>query len=415
MKSTAVPGCWSSTAAARSRPPISGITRSVTSMSTPPLPDRRSRASGPLAASMTSYPASSSVRRMIARTANSSSTSRIRSPPRRVATGSGRRSSRSAVSPATGRQTLNVVPTPGSLCAHTYPFDCFTMPYTVARPRPVPWPTGLVVKNGSKTCASVSRSMPCPESRTAITVYEPGRAGTPGRSDEYVSVMSSVPVSMTRPPPCGIASRALSAILRSTCSSWPGSARTDGRSLPSSSRTGQSSPIARRPPDHRIHTEQTRHHALPAAEREELCRDGRGALRRLPDVLDVGPHFAGQVRTPQHEVRGTEHDAHLAVRLVGFSAGEPVERIHAVRLPKPLFAPATLRRIHADTSHVQRPPLFVARDAALVRDPAHGAVGPHDAELEAQAIPGFERLLHRCVNPFEIGEHTSELQSPCNL
>ncbi len=37
------------------------------------------------------------------------------------------------------------------------PNDCFTMPYTVASPRPVPRPGGFVVKNGSKARASVAR------------------------------------------------------------------------------------------------------------------------------------------------------------------------------------------------------------------------------------------------------------------
>ena len=47
------------------------------------------------------------------------------------------------------------------------PPDCFTIPYTVARPRPVPFPTSLVVKNGSKMRAWVTASMPIPVSDTA--------------------------------------------------------------------------------------------------------------------------------------------------------------------------------------------------------------------------------------------------------
>jgi hypothetical protein len=41
---------------------------------------------------------------------------------------------------------------------------CFTMPYTVARPSPVPFPFSLVVKNGSKRRRFVSSSMPTPVS-----------------------------------------------------------------------------------------------------------------------------------------------------------------------------------------------------------------------------------------------------------
>ena len=38
------------------------------------------------------------------------------------------------------------------------------MPYTVDSPSPVPFPTPLVVKNGSNTWLAVSRSIPCPVS-----------------------------------------------------------------------------------------------------------------------------------------------------------------------------------------------------------------------------------------------------------
>ena len=41
------------------------------------------------------------------------------------------------------------------------------MPYTVESPRPVPFPSSLVVKKGSKIRAFVSASMPVPVSLTA--------------------------------------------------------------------------------------------------------------------------------------------------------------------------------------------------------------------------------------------------------
>jgi hypothetical protein len=42
------------------------------------------------------------------------------------------------------------------------------MPYTVARPSPLPSPTGLVVKKGSKARANVSGRIPAPVSVTVI-------------------------------------------------------------------------------------------------------------------------------------------------------------------------------------------------------------------------------------------------------
>ena len=61
----------------------------------------------------------------------------------------------SAVASVRGRYTLNVVPLPSSLYTQMCPPLCLTMPKTVERPRPVPLPCSLVVKNGSKICACV--------------------------------------------------------------------------------------------------------------------------------------------------------------------------------------------------------------------------------------------------------------------
>ena len=64
---------------------------------------------------------------------------------------------------------MKVVPRPGSLDSVTYPEFCVTIPYTAARPSPVPSPAALVVKNGSKARAWVAASMPTPLSRTMST------------------------------------------------------------------------------------------------------------------------------------------------------------------------------------------------------------------------------------------------------
>src|SRR6516162_1445338 len=59
---------------------------------------------------------------------------------------------------------LKVVPLPNSLSTSIQPWCCLTMPKTVARPRPVPFPSSLVVKNGSKMRARLSGGMPVPVS-----------------------------------------------------------------------------------------------------------------------------------------------------------------------------------------------------------------------------------------------------------
>ncbi len=62
-----------------------------------------------------------------------------------------------------------VVPFPTSLYARTSPPACFTMPKTVARPSPVPWPFSLVVKKGSKMWRFTSSVIPQPVSVTRIS------------------------------------------------------------------------------------------------------------------------------------------------------------------------------------------------------------------------------------------------------
>ena len=69
---------------------------------------------------------------------------------------------------ATGRITRNRVPSPGALSTSIRPPWSWTMPWVMLRPKPVPSPTALVVKNGSKICGKISSGMPQPLSATSI-------------------------------------------------------------------------------------------------------------------------------------------------------------------------------------------------------------------------------------------------------
>ncbi len=57
----------------------------------------------------------------------------------------------------------------------------------MARPWPVPRPTGLVVKNGSKMRSQMASGMPAPVSSTAITTRSP-RSRVCTRSRPFRSV-----------------------------------------------------------------------------------------------------------------------------------------------------------------------------------------------------------------------------------
>ena len=61
----------------------------------------------------------------------------------------------------------------------------------MSRPSPVPWPTGLVVKNGSKTCFAVSALIPGPESSTSTTTQPSSSSRVRTRSVPWPSIAST--------------------------------------------------------------------------------------------------------------------------------------------------------------------------------------------------------------------------------
>ena len=69
---------------------------------------------------------------------------------------------------AAGKVTRNVV-APGAESNSIRPPSSVTMRWHIARPTPVPEPTGFVVKNGSKTRPATWRGMPPPVSLTSTT------------------------------------------------------------------------------------------------------------------------------------------------------------------------------------------------------------------------------------------------------
>ena len=115
---------------------------------------------------------------------------------------------------------MKLEPFSGSLSTQMYPPLCATMPYTVARPRPVLWVVGLVVKNGSKRWAFTSGVMPWPVSVTTSSTY--------GRRESNAEMPVGVALGELHvhrldgePPPLLMASRALRARFITTCSICP--------------------------------------------------------------------------------------------------------------------------------------------------------------------------------------------------
>ena len=125
-------------------------------------------ACSPLLAWVTRHDAPSRKPRATAATAASSSTNSTRRPAGIRSRSMGALSGAAATRRTSGRYNVTRVPCPGELSIVTAPCDCLTKPYTVLRPRPVPRPDCLVVKNGSNARSFTSSGMPAPLSTTAI-------------------------------------------------------------------------------------------------------------------------------------------------------------------------------------------------------------------------------------------------------
>ena len=126
---------------------------------------------------------------------------------------------------AIGRETRNSV-RPGRDSTSISASLWLTRRRTMSRPRPVPFPTGLVVKNGSNRCARTSAGIPAPLSTTRTTTRCRSRAA----------------VTSTRPP-SGTASSALSIRFAQIWFSSPTKPRTRGR--PGSTCTATATDFAR--------------------------------------------------------------------------------------------------------------------------------------------------------------------------
>src|SRR5213079_1818011 len=124
--------------------------------------------------------------------------------------------------PASGRWIRNVAPSPGVLATEIVPPCSLTIPYVMDRPRPVPFPTSLVVKNGSKILCSRPGGIPGPESANATST-----AAGPTELEMRIALRGE----------SATASRAFVNRLMNTCSSWMGLAMTTVSSEPRSTMT----------------------------------------------------------------------------------------------------------------------------------------------------------------------------------
>src|SRR5262249_13688977 len=75
---------------------------------------------------------------------------------------------------------------------------------------------------------------------------------------------------------------------------------------------------------------------LLAAEGEELARERRRAVGGVLDVLEPTARRIAGARLAQEEARAADDRGEEVVEVVGDAAGEPADRLHALRVAEPL-------------------------------------------------------------------------------
>src|SRR6516162_5908135 len=270
------------------------------------------------------------------------------------------------------------------------------MPYTVASPSPVPLPTPLVVKNGSNRCACTSGLMPLPVSHTLSIACGPPDA--PGCISTNASSKSTLPVSMVRRPPWGIASRAFTARFRMICSICAGSAFTRPSAGSSRLSTSIVSPISglsiwAMPATTPLRSS-TRGWSICWRLKARSCwvsDAARSAVFLTSSTSRRWRVVGGQPQ--QQELRPARDDGQEIVEVVRDAAGELADRFHLLDLSELRLAlPERLLRARAlgDVEHGRLDGRLARPDdlGDLDLDPDLRAVAPRRLQL----VPRRDRL-----------------------
>ena len=317
-------------------PPGMSTSEKTRSNRSPPS-SRSSAASGPVTASAR-YPAPSSIPAASRPTAASSSTTSTRAarwpgagvPGSAAWTCASTRAASDRAAAAAGRKNVTSVPRPGSLSIRSAPPAASAKPCAWLSPSPVPWPGGLVVKNGSKTRPSTSSGMPVPVSRSRTATNRPRSPGAASRSASFRAETASS-------PPCGMASRAFSATLSSANSNCAASTRIGQRPLfevevhldVAAQRRAEQ---VRRPAQVPGGVDHLGAGRQLAREGEQVPGQPGAALRRLADVGEDAPQPFVVARQPLREPDAAHDDLEEVAEVVGDAARELAEGLQLLRL-----------------------------------------------------------------------------------
>ena len=238
---------------------------------------------------------------------------------------------------------VKVAPWPSVLATAMSPPDCFAKPNAWLRPRPVPLPTSLVVKNGSKILSSWSAAMPMPVSCIEIATNSPLRPGCARRAGM----------------PLGLAD-----CDRQAAFAIHGIAAVDGeidqRRLElrdvgdgmavriADFDVDLDAPADQRPDQLRdaldlgADIEDLRLQRLAAGEGEQLAGQFGGPFHGFRDGVDIAAAALLRQFAAAQEVGGGADDGQEIVEVMRDAAGELADGLHLLRLPQRFLALAAL-------------------------------------------------------------------------
>ena len=221
----------------------------------------------------------------------------------------------------------------------------------------MPCPCGLVVKNGSNMRVRVASSMPMPVSVTVICTYSPGFTSPSGRRSPFGR--GALRAAICSVPPFGHRIARVDGEVDDRLFDLHGV----GEDLPQVGvgLRGDSDVLADHAPDQ--HDEVVEHRRevdliglqhLPAAEREQLLRQRRGALGGAPNLRGLLLNRRLRRRVLVDHAGVAENRGEHVVEVVRDAAGELADRLHLLRLGElPLEAQLFLLRAAFAPGHEQ--------------------------------------------------------------
>jgi hypothetical protein len=147
-----------------------------------------------------------------------------------------------------------------------------------------------------------------------------------------------------------------------------------------------------------IEVEDLRLKNLAPAEGEELLGDPRGPLRCAPDLVHVLADGFYQIGALEHVVGAAQDYRHHVIRFVRNAPRKLADRVHALRLPKPLLQQLAVGHVQTDAGHVSDRPVGIENYLTLICHPPLLTARLQNSELHIKLVLTGESALEGALD-----------------